>query len=404
MESSRNLSTPSNKRLLIFLHAGFLLIGIITVILGQILPILAERLSLNDLSSGYFFTAQFAGSLTGTLFYNRAIKKFGFLKMLFGGFCLLAFGCAGLNSDSWFGCLVAISVYGTGIGLTVPAINLLVAEIAGENPSSALNTINFFWGVGAILCKPFIDFLKSPDSIFLPTILLGSSFLLIGAAIKFSNFQESFDERENFSGEAKPIWTTTMAWLIAIFSFIHIGIESGVGGWLTTFESRLAQTSADGLFSAAFVFFFLMVVGRGIAPLFFKFLTENSVLFGSVLIMTAGIILILRAESFLSLNIGAAILGFGTSAVYPTNLSRFTKIFGRKAIHNATPLFVFGSLGGAFITWMVGFTSTAFGSLRSGFVVVLIGCVLLIILQIILSNDRSKQYSPEKVQTVKTKN
>lgn len=390
MESSRDLSNPSNKRLLIFLHAGFLLIGIITVVLGQILPTLSARLSLNDLNSGYLFTAQFAGSLTGTLFYNRAIKKFGFLKMLFGGFCLLALGCAGLNINSWLWCLAAVYFYGAGIGLTIPAINLLVAEIAGENPSSALNTINFFWGVGAILCKPFIDFLKSPESIFLPTMLLSSSFLLIGAAIKLSNYEENYGEEENFSAASQPIWTTGAAWLIAIFSFIHIGIESSVGGWLTTFESRLTQNSSEGLLSAAFVFFFLMVLGRGVAPLFFRFLTENRVLFGSVLIMTAGIILILRAESFLSLNIGAAILGFGTSAVYPTNLSRFTKIFGQKAIHKATPLFVFGSLGGAFITWVVGFTSNSFGNLRSGFVVVLICCFLLIILQTILSNVRSK--------------
>lgn len=390
MTSSENSPAPPNKRLLIFLHAGFLLIGIITVILGQILPILAERLSLSDLDAGYLFTAQFAGSLTGTLFYNRLVKKFGFLKMLFGGFCLLASGCAGLNIDTWFGCLAAIYIYGAGIGLTIPAINLLVIEIAGDKSSSALNTINFFWGIGAILCKPFVDFFKSPESILLPTILLSSSFLLIGSAIKLSNYRENFDEKEIFSGATKPIWTTTTAWLIAIFSFIHIGIESSVGGWLTTFESRLPQDSPNEWLSAAFIFFFFMVLGRGIAFLFFKFLTENAVLLGSLIIMTAGIILILRAESFLFLNIGAAILGFGTSTLYPTNLSRFTKIFGLQAIHNATPLFVFGSLGGAFITWLVGFTSTAFDSLRSGFFVILICCILLIGLQIILANGNSK--------------
>ncbi len=390
MTSSDRSPPSAEKRLLISLHAGFLLIGIITVLLGQVLPILSERLSLNDLNAGYLFIAQFAGSLTGTLFYNRAIKKFGFLKMLFGGFCLLAFGCSGLNINSLFWLPAAIYVYGVGIGLTIPAINLLVIEINKEKSSSALNTLNFFWGVGAILCKPFVDYFKSPDNILIPTILLCLSFLLIGAGIRFSNYQENFLKKEIFSGAAKPIWITTTAWLVAIFSFIHIGIESSVGGWITTFESRMTQNSEGGWLSAAFIFFFFMVFGRGIAPLFFKPFTENAVLLCSVMTMTVGTILILSAENPSFLMFGAGILGFGTSTVYPTNLSRFTKTFGHQAIHNATPLFVFGSLGGAFITWLVGFTSTAFDNLRAGFLVVLISCLLLIILQIILATGRSK--------------
>jgi fucose permease len=390
MMSSDSLQPSATKRLLILLHAGFLSIGVITVFLGQVLPLLSARMSLNDLNAGYLFIAQFAGSLTGTLLYNQLIKKFGYLKMLFGGFCLLAFGCAGLNINSFWWCLVAIYVYGTGIGLTIPAINLLVAQIAGEKSSSALNTLNFFWGVGAILCKPFVDFFQSSNSILIPTILLSISCLLISAGVRLSNYQENFHEQENFSNAAKPIWTTMTAWLIAIFSFIHIGIESSVGGWLTTFETRLTQDAASGWLSAAFIFFLMMVLGRGIAPLLFKFLTENVVLLGSVMTMTAGITLILLTENSSFLIFGAGILGFGTSTLYPTNISRFTKIFGLQAIQNATPLFVFGTLGGAFITWLVGFASTIFDSLRTGFFVVLISCLLLIILQIILSTLRLK--------------
>jgi fucose permease len=267
---------------------------------------------------------------------------------------------------------------------------LLVAQIAGEKSSSALNTLNFFWGVGAILCKPFVDFFQSSNSILIPTILLFISCLLISAGVRLSNYQENFHEQENFSNAAKPIWTTMTAWLIAIFSFIHIGIESSVGGWLTTFETRLTQDAASGWLSAAFIFFLMMVLGRGIAPLLFKFLTENVVLLGSVMTMTAGITLILLTENSSFLIFGAGILGFGTSTLYPTNISRFTKIFGLQAIQNATPLFVFGTLGGAFITWLVGFASTIFDSLRTGFFVVLISCLLLIILQIILSTLRLK--------------
>ena len=183
---------------------------------------------------------------------------------------------------------------------------------------------------------------------------------------------------------------TTTAWLIAIFNFVHIGVESSVGGWITTYESRLTQSSATGWISAALVFFSFLVIGRGVAPLFFRFLKENTVLLCSLITMTGGMILILLTENYSFFVAGAGVLGFGASSVFPTNMSRFTKIFGPQATGNATPIFVLGGLGGAFITWLVGYVSTTFGSLRSGFVIILSSCVLLLVLQIVLANVRTK--------------
>ncbi len=375
----------SNKRLLISLHIGFLLIGIITVLLGQILPILSRRLSLNDGESGYFFIAQFAGSLTGVFFYNQGIKKIGHLKTLLIGFCLMSVGCFGLNTDNFIWCLLTVLLYGIGIGITIPTINMLVVELNPVKSSSLLNLINFFWGIGAILCKPFVDYVGSPETYFLPTVFLAILLLIFGLIIGFSKISESLAEPEIKIVLITPIWKTPTAWLIAFFNFIHIGIESSVGGWITTFENRLPESSPFVWLSAAFVFFLFLVIGRGIAPVFFKYLNENSLLFANLVLMTFGAGVIFLANSFWFLLLGVAILGFGTSSVFPTNMSRFTKIFGAESARNATPIFILGSLGGAFMTWLVGFISTSFGNLRIGFLVVLTGCAVLLIFQIIIS-------------------
>lgn len=390
INGEETLQSAARKRLLFLLYAGFLLIGIITVLLGQILPVLSKRLSLNDREAGYLFVAQFVGSLFGAFFYNRIIKKFGYARLLAGGFCLMAGGCAALNSSSWALSLTAIFLYGSGIGATIPAVNLLIVELNREKSSSALSIINFFWGFGAILCKPFVDSVGSPDSILLPTVFLGLAFLLLGSAFAISDFEGNFKRDEKISLASTPIWTTRTAWLIAIFNFLHIGVESSVGGWITTYESRVLQNDARSWLSAAVVYFSFLVFGRAVAPLFFRFLSDNAVLLCSLIVMTAGIILILWTQNLSFLMFGAAILGFGTSAVFPTNMSRFTKIFGSQATGNAAPLFILGSLGGAFTTWLVGFTSTAFDGLHTGFLVVLFSCILLIVLQIILANAELK--------------
>jgi fucose permease len=379
------LLPASNKKFLVWLHAGFLLIGIITVLLGQILPILSRRLSLNDSESGYFFIAQFAGSLLGVFLYNQGIKRIGHLKTLLIGFCLMSVGCLGLNADSFVFCLLMVLLYGIGIGSTIPTINMLVVELNPSKSSSLLNLINFFWGIGAILCKPFVDYIGSPESYFLPTVLLAILLFIFGVIIGFSKVSENLAKPEIKTVLITPIWKTPTAWLIAFFNFIHIGIESSVGGWITTFENRLPDSSPLVWLSAAFIFFLFLVIGRGAALIFFRFLNENFLLFVNLVLMTFGAGLIFMANSFWFLLLGVAILGFGTSSVFPTNMSRFTKIFGVESARNATPLFVLGSLGGAFMTWLVGLISTTFGNLRIGFLVVLTGCVVLLILQIIIS-------------------
>lgn len=239
------MSISSGRNLMIILRAGFILIGIVTVLLGQILPILSMRLSLNDQESGYLFVGQFAGSLAGNICYDRFIRRFGYLKMLCGGFCIMAFGCAGVNLGSWFWCITAVSIYGVGIGATIPAVNMLVVELEREKSASALNTINFFWGVGAILCKPFVDHVGTPASVAVPTILLSVLLLSVGLLITFSNYEEDPKQSDADARISIPIWTSAAAWLIAVFNFIQIGVESSVGGWITTYQGRLTQSESN---------------------------------------------------------------------------------------------------------------------------------------------------------------
>ena len=85
------------------------------------------------------------------------------------------------------------------------------------------------------------------------------------------------------------------------------------------------------------------------------------------------------------LSLGASIAGFGTSWIFPTNVSRFSKTFGHAATRRATPLFMCGTVGAAFVTWVIGFLSNQTGNLRSGMFVLGVSIILLIILQIGLS-------------------
>jgi fucose permease len=178
-----------------------------------------------------------------------------------------------------------------------------------------------------------------------------------------------------------PIWSNPVAWAIALFNFVHVGFESGMGGWLPTYTGRLEGQPITHLLSPTLIFFLFFVLGRGVAPFFFKFLNENKMLLLGLFIILGGMGVLLFAGDVLTLSAGACVCGFGTSWLFPTNVSRFSKIFGPTATRRATPLFILGTLGAASTTWLIGILSNYYNDLRSGMFILLLSVILLLVIQ-----------------------
>lgn len=376
-----------NRTLSISLHAVFFLSGIATVLIGQVLPALTQRFSLSDLQSGYLFPAQFAGSLTGTFLTNWFGRSGRLVYASAIGALLMGAGILMMNFATFPAVLLGFAVNGVGIGLTLPSINVLILERNPAHSASALSFLNFFWGLGAIVSKPFVDTTANGTNLTVTTMILAVPLLTGAVAIFLSpssgeaKVEKPSDENESLT----PIWSTPIAWAIAAFNFIHVGFESGIGGWLTTYTTRVEGTSTLHILSPTLIYFSLFVVGRGVAPVFFRYLDENKMLLISLLTILAGLAVTLSAAGIVQLGVGAAICGFGTSSIFPTNVARFSKTFGPGAMRRATPLFICGTLGATVVTWLIGFLSEQTGSLRSGMFVLAFSIAILIALQIVLA-------------------
>jgi len=76
---------------------AFVLTGVVTTFLGPILPVLASRWGLSDSRSGYFFTAQFLGSMLGVGISSFLLPRSGFRFSLGLAYLLMAGGVSGLT-------------------------------------------------------------------------------------------------------------------------------------------------------------------------------------------------------------------------------------------------------------------------------------------------------------------
>ncbi len=373
---------------------SFFVIGVVSLLLGQILPIVSQRLSLTDAEAGTLFLAQFGGSMFGTLIAVRIAGRVGFVVTVLIGLLLIAVGLPALNLNSFAACWSAIFVYGCGLGIIIPSINLLTIETTPEaNRSSSVNLINFCWGLGAICSQPFVATVSRGSSLLPVSLILVGAVLLL--AICFLTVARAF-RRFSSSGSAivsdLRIWRRPSSWLFVLFTFFVVSIEGGLGGWLTTYTEDLKLSGIETM-NLTVVYFVFFVVGRGLASVISRRISENVLISICAVLLVIGIFVIVSSTTFVVA--GAVIAGLGSSAIFPTNMVRFARVFGPGATRQATPIFISGTLGAASISALVGFVSSSFGSLRTGILVVMVSAVLVLVFQIIIATVF--RYEPARI-------
>ncbi len=148
-------AADSSRPLTVAAHAAFVPIGIVTVLLGPLLPMLSAKWSLNYTQAGSLFTVQFLSSTVGVALSGFCVSRWGFRFAIKVGLLAMAVGVAQLPYSPRILGSACIGLYGLGFGIAVPAANLLVAEVHEFHRSAALNLLNFSWSVGAVAC-PFL--------------------------------------------------------------------------------------------------------------------------------------------------------------------------------------------------------------------------------------------------------
>lgn len=360
------------------IHSGFALTGVVTVILGPMLPILINRWALSDAQAGLFFTLQFCGNLFGLLLLGPLIARRGYGQTLGLGFTLIALGIGALNLTSQTICLIATTLFGLGLGLVLAAINLWIAENAGAGKAAALSIANLVWGVGALACPALV--LAANRSHRLEILLLGLGGLALLHAVALASMNLSPRDQGRKKKEKLRIerrFVKAMLILGSLF-FLYCGTESAIGGWAGALAKRIGSNTQNPWELAPMLFWAGLLGGRAVSPLVFRKVSERTVLILGLMLAVVCNASLLWISSPGSAAIPLVGAGLGFAAVFPVLVASMVGIFGEEAKRLGPITLVGANLGGATIPWLLGFTSTKTGSLQAGLLVPLICCVLMI--------------------------
>jgi len=375
------------------------------------LPILIARWALNDTQAGNLFLVQFLASLVGVQLAGVLLTRWGFRPAFLLGLLLMACGVATLYMGSLALGLASVAAYGLGLGLMIPTNNLLIAEIgsssgaglsSGDSSSdiskasssaSAVSLLNFFWGVGAVLCSVMVawtaahrllPFFLGAVALFLVLLALAMRRLPFPAAAKASSATSS--EAKSSESSASSSWRelakSPAIWFFAAVFFLYPGAETAVGGWIGSYASRLGSRGAAMASMMPAFFWSALTVGRAFATAFLHHFSERRVLRAGCAAGAAGIALMLWAPALAGVIAGALITGLSFSTLYPITVARFSERFGVAARSIGSLMFSLAAVGPAVIPWMVGVISHATGSLRAGLLLPLGATVILFLIHL----------------------
>jgi MFS transporter, FHS family, glucose/mannose:H+ symporter len=374
----------SAKALTLAAYASFVPIGIATVLLGPMLPTLSARWSLNYSQAGALFTAQYLASTLAVALSGVLVSRWGFRFAMKAGLLLMSAGVGLLLAGPKIMGILCIAASGFGLGLAVPAANLLVAEVNPGRRSATLNLLNFCWSAGAVAC-PFLVAAAAKSHkipLFLAMVAGFSLLMAIGIAAMPKYIVEPAAAKVVGDNIAHPAihWKDGAMLVLAALFFLYVGVENGFGGWVASYAKSLGNlTPALALMTPSF-FYAALMLGRWLAPLLLRLTDEIRLVQAGLLISCAGMGGLVLSHGLRGVVVSAGLAGLGLSYVYPITISLLSREFGLASSRVGSFMFTMSNIGGGLLPWMVGVSSNHFGTLKAGLAVPLIGCAAMYVL------------------------
>ncbi len=382
--SERSPASVSANALTWAACASFVPIGIVTVLLGPMLPSLSARWLLNYSQAGALFRTQYLASTLATTLSGVLVARWGFRFAMKAGLLLGAAGVALLLAGPKILGMFCIAAYGAGLGLGVPAANLLVAEVNPQRRSASLNVLNFCWSAGAVACAFLVA--ASARRMQLPFMLasIAGFMLLVAAGIAFmpASVVEPVVTRSTHGDEARGKflgidWRHRAVPGLGALFFVYVGTENACGGWVASYSKSLGSISPAMATMTPSFFYAALMLGRWFAPFVLRKVTDVRLAQAGLVLACAGMSVLLLSHAMPGVLTSACLAGFGLSSVFPITVSLLSREFGPAASRVGSLMFTLSNLGGGFLPWLVGVSSNRFGTLKAGLVLPLVGTAVM---------------------------
>ena len=340
-----------DRSLLGFTYYAFLVSGMMSTVLGAILPSLSSQYQLSYSVQGSLLSFHQIGNLL-------AVYLAGFLPFAIGRKRSTLIGASGIILGlvlmtlygNPFYLMFAFALTGVGRGTLSNMTNVVVGQSAG-NKAGGLNLLHASFAVGAFV-SPLIAMAAGDSAWRWPCWIISALMLL--ALILLSGSRLSNERGGKGSDDAgKGFLKDRDFWLNTMIMFFYLCAEASLTGWLVTYFQDSGMLPASIAASVQSLLWVMILIGRLVCASISNRMVKSKLILILGLVMTAFFALMVFSGSPVLAVVGVFGVGVSMSGIYPTTLSTMPGRYNSSTVATGTCIAV-ATVGGIIMPMVIG--------------------------------------------------
>jgi fucose permease len=329
--------------------------------LGASLPAVMARFAIGKAQAGTLLSILSLGVLGGSLVFGPIVDRRGYKNLLIFAFITIIIGLEAIAFAPSVGFLTsAVLLIGFSGGMLNGSVNALVSDVSSpERRAATLTFVGAFFGIGAAGVPLVLAALSDRFShatilaAIAPVILI--PLLLSGMA----SFPPSKQPHGFPLGDARRLIRDPWLLVMGLILFLESGVESTVGGWITTFFIEELHAGVERAPLYLSLFWLGLLVARLALGRVLRRTPAVHVVFGSLALSLLSALLLVMSRGSTTAAVAVFLLGGGLAGTFPIILGfvgdRYARlsgtalgvVFGMALVGGMVLPYVAGVLGGA---------------------------------------------------------
>jgi fucose permease len=292
--------------------------GIALTTLGASLPGVMSRFDIDKARAGSLLSLLSFGVLAGSLVFGPIVDRRGYKSLLIFAFATIIIGLEATAFARSVELLsAAVLLIGFSGGLLNGAVNALVADVSAEQRAATLTFVGAFFGVGAAGVPLALSTFSGAWSHASILAAIAPVIVLPLVLTALETFPPSKQPHGFPVADARRLLRDPTLLLMGVVLFLQSGVETTVGGWITTFVAEVLHVGArrGSLYLSAF--WFGLLLARLTLGVVLRHTSAMRVLFVSIAISLASALLLVSSQSVTAAAVGVFALGCGFAATFP---------------------------------------------------------------------------------------
>ncbi len=319
--------------LLALIYIAFISLGLPDSVLGSAWPVMQPELNAPLSLAGYISMVVAAGTVVSSLASNRLISRFGVGKVTAVSVVMTAVGLLGfsLAPEAWMLFVLAVPL-GLGAGSVDAALNNFVAL---HYAARHMSWLHCFWGIGATAGPMILSFELARGASWRGAYGLISGIQFALALVLFLTLplwrrarpQQSASESEAFVSNRSALKLPFVRTALVGFVFF-CAVETTSGLWASTYLHQARGMSAADAAMGASMFYGAITLGRLLTGFVANRLSGAKLIrIGQCVCLAGAAVVALPVPPAVAM-LGIAVIGLGTSPIYPSMLHETPRRFG----------------------------------------------------------------------------